>query len=261
MNRQFTLQEQSEIHKAEQQLRSEGLDVDGQHSVGNATVIMGYFEDNPKTPVTVANLIAVVNQLKAQLHWKSRVHVQADALVNRLEPGELTALRNWLERQKLIQISEDPEKGYANVVTIVGWVKAHQFAVDSKHLDMALTNCMRGQSPLYWRPEPRNRSTFLKNHAAEQPAEQPRLDDRRYTKDGRINHAVQPPEGTRTTPRTVDAWETMSYQLTRNGTHGQQAQLLQVLERAKAEGKQWRQVYSEVEHAKRAFENKLVSVR
>jgi hypothetical protein len=232
----------------------------GDQGIRNAE-ILGMLVIGQDQDITPETLAAAFKQVRHQLTFVTRLQQQADKLVNELGPAELTVLRNWFLRQRLVGV-DGSEQGFANLVIILGWIMAHGYPVDARHLDLALTNSMSGRNQLHWKPEPKQKNTLLKNHAADQPAEQPKPDGRKYTKDGRINHAFQsPPEKTDTTPRTIDAWETLSYQLTRNGTHGQQAQLVQVLERARAEGKQWRQVYAEIEHAKKAFENRLVSVR
>jgi hypothetical protein len=95
MNRVFTEKEVSEIQLAEAVLRDSGLDVDHEYANHNANIIMDYFEKNPRVPVTVQSIRAVVDSQKTSFAWRTAAQREFDKIAAE-NPAAAQQLANWM---------------------------------------------------------------------------------------------------------------------------------------------------------------------
>ena|ERR1700680_3220403 len=249
--RQYTQQEINALVQAEAELRSQGLDVDGKIGEQNADTVKNYFEQNLSVTVTTQSIrVAVFGVLKEQLHWLTQEELAFNNIWATLSSQERDAFNSWVRPRRLID-------NLSNNTTILRYLKESQrYPVDAHYL--ALASTQRIASQLEWEPEPRpvdprqhtdNASRFSKDR-------DPSM------RGGKKNHAYVEP-GTKETPKTnapVEAWESMTRGLLGYGSHSQQAALQQVCDQARASGKEWRQVYTEVSRLRASYE-RVTSLR
>jgi hypothetical protein len=119
---------------------------------------------------TQETLQAAFTHLNSQLHFVSRMQTDADALARNLRPEEIDAYKVWVKGQKLLIGLDGSEEGYANVASLLGWMRGNPVTVHN--LDLALGNVINNPQfgRIYFKPQPKQ--------------------DRSIGPGGKINHAL-----------------------------------------------------------------------
>src|SRR5712671_4085549 len=243
--RQFNQDEINAVFQAEQQLRAKGLIVDEadgkEEAAHNAERIMAFFDLNVKTPVTVQNVLAACEQMRDQMKWKPQEQIEFENIYSTLTSQEKDAFDSWSRPQRLIN-------NCANNLAVLKYLKLSQrYEVNARTLLQA--SAQRIAAQLEWEPAP-EQSSGRPRHADDGTGFLHQDKNPRY-RNGRINHAYVEPgskEADKQQP-TSDSWQRVTEILARSGTHSQQAQLQAIINQNL--GKQWREIHSLVQKAKR----------
>lgn len=231
--REFSQQELQEIFRAQDELREQGLivdDKDGKSLVDhNAERIGAYFTSNPQLPVTIATVLAAVEQMKNQLNWKSREQFNFDGIYAGLTSQEKEAFNSWVRPQRLVN-------HYANNVAILKYLKQSQrYEVNHRTLLQAAVDRIAPQ--LEWEPLPRQVSE--RGHKDDGSGFLSKDHDPQY-RAGRLNHAYVEPGSKQDPTPSLDQsearWREMALAL-RGNTHSKNAELERI------HGRSWRETY------------------
>lgn len=104
----------------------------------------------------------------------------------------------WAKGQKLLIGLDGSEEGYANVASLLGWMRGNP--VTGHKLDLALGNIINNPQfgRIYFKPQPRQSREYVAgkpNHAFGQTEEpKPAAMHQQEYVNGRKNHAYTPPE-------------------------------------------------------------------
>jgi len=165
--------------------------LDGEGGEKNGELFADFIGVKMNSDFTQETLEAAFTQLKSQLKFVSKIQTDADALARNLRPEEIDAYKVWVKGQKLLIGLDGSEEGYANVASLLGWMRGNPVTVHN--LDLALGNVINNPQfgRIYFKPQPKQ--------------------DRSIGPGGKINHALVNPsqEGfmprsqTNRTPRQV----------------------------------------------------------
>jgi hypothetical protein len=226
---------------------------DGEAGEKNGALFGNFIGVKMDADFTQESLEAAFQQLQSQLKFISKTHADADALARNLRPEEIEAYNAWTKNQKLLIGLDGSEEGYANVKSLLGWMRGG--AVTAHSLDLALGNLINNPQPgqrihFYAQPRQQDRSVVQGrvNHAFNQPEEQKKTaaDQREYI-GGRKNHAWTSPEeaAQKVTAAAPDAWsEVIAIQLKDWVLPSQQARLENEYKAGVAAGKSLRDISS-----------------
>jgi hypothetical protein len=189
-------------------------------------------------------------QLKGQLKFVSKTHAHADALSRNLRPEEIEAYNAWVKNQKLLIGLDGSEEGYANVKSLLGWMRGNP--VTGHNLDLALGNLINnpqvGQR-IHFKPQPKQQDRSVvqgrPNHAFGETEEPKAAAATREFIAGRKNHAWTPPEeaAKKVAAATPDSWkEIILLQMKEWTLPSQQARLENELSAGLAAGKSSRDI-------------------
>jgi hypothetical protein len=165
--------------------------LDGQAGEKNGELFAEVIGVKLDSDFTQETLEAAFTQLKSQLKFVSKIQTDADALARNLRPEEIEAYKAWSKNQKFLIGLDGSEEGYANVRSLLGWMRGNP--VTGHNLDLALGNIINNPQfgRIYFKPQPKQ--------------------DRSIGPGGKINHALvnkseegfMPRSQTNRTPRQV----------------------------------------------------------
>jgi hypothetical protein len=151
--------------------------LDGEAGEKNGELFGDFIGVKLDSDFTQETLEAAFTQLKGQLKFVSKMQTDADALARNLRPEEIDAYKVWVKGQKLLIGLDGSEEGYANVRSLLGWMRGNP--VTQHNLDLALGNIINNPQfgRIYFKPQPKQ--------------------DRSIGPGGKINHALvnRPQEG------------------------------------------------------------------
>jgi hypothetical protein len=227
---------------------------DGEAGEKNGALFGNLIGVKMNSDFTQETLEVAFDQLKAQLKFVSKAQADADALARKLRPEEIEAYNAWAKNQRLLIGLDGSEEGYANVKSLLGWMRGNP--VTGHNLDLALGNLINnpqvGQR-IYFHPQPRQQDRSVvqgrKNHAFGQEETKPKaaagVQQQEYV-NGRKNHAWTPPEeAAKKVTAAADAWsEVIAIQLKDWVLPSQQARLENEYKAGLASGKSLRDISS-----------------
>jgi hypothetical protein len=165
--------------------------LDGEAGEKNGELFGDFIGVKQDSDFTHETLQAAFTQLKGQLRFVSKIQTDANALARNLRPEEIDGYKVWVKRQKLLIGLDGSEEGYANVASLLGWMRGNP--VTQHNLDLALGNIINNPQfgRIYFKPQPKQ--------------------DRSIGPGGKINHALvnkseegfMPRSQTNRTPRQV----------------------------------------------------------
>jgi hypothetical protein len=160
---------ESEIQAFTQFATDHEIIIDGETRVRNADILCNSIinRDSDITPEALSVSFAKVG---SQLQLKSPTYKRADELASKLSPEEIDAYKVWAKGQKLLIGLDGSEEGYANVKSLLGWMRGNP--VTGHNLDLALGNIINNPQfgRIYFKPQPKQ--------------------DRSIGPGGKINHAL-----------------------------------------------------------------------
>jgi hypothetical protein len=257
MTRVYSPEEQESLTTAENELREQGLLVDNdtgtnQDAANNVFTIFNYFETHRNVPVTVGNIRIVVKAFADQLAWVSQTakdYYKQDA-------AEIALVNKWFEQGSGRSLISDGEPGRENTLNLLNFCRKVG-GVDWQNLNRAIDALNPLQAlpgvntpTLHWKTTTPSGSftnkTGLPNHAENYQPEQKQEHTRKYI-NGRLNHAWVDPNAP-TAPLQVDpneggGWRQVCEALAKDGSHADQAEISQVMNRARTSGKSWLETY------------------
>jgi hypothetical protein len=165
--------------------------LDGEAGERNGELFGDFIGVKMNSDFTQETLQTAFTHLKGQLKFVSKIQTDADALARNLRPEEIDAYKVWVKGQKLLIGLDGSEEGYANVRSLLGWMRGNP--VTQHNLDLALGNIINNPQfgRIYFKPQPKQ--------------------DRSIGPGGKINHALvnkseegfMPRSQTNRTPRQV----------------------------------------------------------
>jgi hypothetical protein len=144
--------------------------LDGEAGEKNGELVGDFIGVKMNSDFTQETLEAAFTQLESQLKFVSKMQTDADALARGLRPEEIDAYKVWAKGQKLLIGLDGSEEGYANVASLLGWMRGNP--VTQHNLDLALGNIINNPQfgRIYFKPQPKR--------------------DRSVGPGGKINHAL-----------------------------------------------------------------------
>ena len=227
----------------------------------NAKFVTDYFEKTWPVDLSLENMAKAWPLLKPYLKLRTENQIELGRQLSRLTPAEQEAIASWVPPTGIL--AND-----FNAAILVRYCKDHNWLVDHAHLNLASTQD-RVQGVLQKDTSKREKNIDPRSHKSTDDGtpfilgdDMKRLSDgswvsktkQDYDREAREKDQQVAPQRT----QEVDAWRQICEQLMRNGTHAQQAAQKALYERGIAEGKQPRQIASEMENLKRSYE-RLVS--
>src|SRR5450755_643248 len=143
---------------------------DGEAGEKNGELFAAFIGVKMNSDFTPETLQAAFTQLKSQVKFVSKTQTDADALARNLRPEEVEEYKVWAKGQKPLIGLDGSEEGYANVRSLLGWMRGNP--VTQHNLDLALGNIINnpqvGQR-IHFKPQPKQ--------------------ERPYGPGGKLNHA------------------------------------------------------------------------
>jgi hypothetical protein len=270
MARVYSPEEQQAFATSEDQLRHSGLLVDGRTpaAVKNAEIIFNYFETHRNVPATVENIRIVVKAYVDHLTWISQIAKD----YQKLDSAEVALVNRWFEQSSGHLLISHGEQGRENTLNLVNYCRKVG-GINWENLNRGLEalnplSSFGGKSsPLHFnRTQPERgfvNRTGLPNHAENNHPEPKQEQTRKYI-NGRLNHAWKDPNApaapVQVDPNEGAGWRQVCEVLQRDGSHSDQAELTEVLNRARSEGKSWLETYQlmkQVQQERHGFRARL----
>lgn len=218
--------------------------------------LLGDFVLRMNVDITNAVLKAALPYVRNQLKFKSAPQIELEQLVTQFTPAQRDAVYGWFAKQNLLVI--EGEEGIKNIIAVLREVSpAREFT--NSNIEAAIGRISySGRGQLYYKQAPKVEHPTHRagrfNHASQKEEQQPKVDGPQY-RGGRLNHAsVQQQKKSELPSAPMDAWASICEKLTRNGTHGQQNRLRQILDGAIGDGKSYREAHSLLEAELRAMQ-------
>ena len=223
---------------------------DGEAGEKNGALFGNLIGVKMNSDFTQETLEVAFDQLKAQLKFVSKAQADADALARKLRPEEIEAYNAWAKNQKLLIGLDGSEEGYANVKSLLGWMRGNP--VTQHNLDLALGNITNNIQfgRIHFKPQPRVDRAYgpggKLNHAfgqKDEPAKSVEAQEE-FHPNGRRNHAYKPTQDAAAKPAPApDAWqEICQMHLKEWVTQGQRAKLEGEYNAGITAGKSWREI-------------------
>jgi hypothetical protein len=259
MSRVFTEKEISEIQTAEAGLRDSGLDVDHEYANHNATIIMNYIEKNPRVPVTVQSIYAVVESQKTSFVWRTPAQRQFDKTA-RENPQAAQQVTDWLAQHggRPGGLIHTGDQGFQNSWNILEEIRGRE--INDKTIREAIGRieapvskfATRKRPSLHRVPTPRpvdprqhqDDEPFLGRDLVKQPDGSYR--SKTVAEQRREMEAAERAKSLPQTPAldaSEQAWKSMADGLLNDGPHSQQARVQAVYDREQTKGSSWRRIY------------------
>jgi hypothetical protein len=144
--------------------------LDGEAGEKNGELFAEFIGVRMDSDFTQETLETAFTHLKGQLRFVSKMQTDADALARGLRPEEIEAYKVWVKGQKLLIGLDGSQEGYANVRSLLDWMRGNP--VTGHSLDLALGNIINNPQfgRIYFKPQPKQ--------------------DRSIGPGGRINHSI-----------------------------------------------------------------------
>jgi hypothetical protein len=228
--------------------------LDGEAGEENGELFGDFIGVKMNSDFTQETLEAAFTHLKSQLKFVSKMQTDADALARNLRPEEIDAYKAWVKGQKLLIGLDGSEEGYANIASLLGWMRGNP--VTRHNLDLALGNIINNPQVgrrIHFKPQPKQQDRSVvqgrRNHAfgQEEPKAKAATTETREFVNGRRNHGYIPPEDAakKTAIQVPDAWqEIINIQMREWSIPGQQVKLQNELNAGLAAGRSRRDISS-----------------
>jgi hypothetical protein len=226
--------------------------VDGDAGEKNGELFGDFIGVKMDSDFTPATLATAFTHLKGRLKFVSKMQTDADALARGLRPEEIDAYKVWAKGQKMLIGIDGSEEGYANVRSLLGWMRGNP--VTGHNLDLALGNIINNPQfgRIYFKPQPKQSREVVQgrpDHAFGQEEPKPKssapsIQQQEFVS-GRRNHAFAPPEiiAKQAAVEAPDAWqEIINLHMKEWVTPGQQAKLENELNSGLAAGRSRREI-------------------
>ena len=141
-NRQYTAQDAEQINQAQEHFRAKGLADDQFQSA--IDLLRDYFEANPTVPITVENVIKVVESRKQDFKWLSRAELELRKFG--LNEDQNATLHTFLQNNTL---EADGDPGFQNSVELLNWLQRNGRSFGWAGLALALGNVQNSQRGQY----------------------------------------------------------------------------------------------------------------
>jgi hypothetical protein len=255
-----------EIHKATPELAKLGLIVEGAGNPDvnyNAEAIFGYFNRHPEVPVTAAAILSLVHAGTVDaFKWVSPTAKKHFLVMAGLDQSAKDILQAFFERGKGRYLTCDGVQGMENDLVLIDYCqKIGGITWESLSRAFDALNPAFGfeSSPLNFKEETKPEHSFenrtgLVNHAENYKPEDKKEPTREFVH-GRRNHAYKDPNApapVQVDPDEGGGWKKVCEVLARDGSHADQAALSEVMNRAHASGKSWKETYYDMQAEQRA---------
>jgi hypothetical protein len=241
----------------------------------NGQLLGGLIIDQWGRELDPVTLEAATKHLRDQLTWVSANAREYNRVMSELTPENQELVGRWFKSTRLVS---DGEQGRENTLLLIGWLRRNNYLINWQGLNAAMeawiptgqqSPLVSSKQTLHWKEVqagPRTEYNGMRNHALDPVEEKKDPNAGLYDSRGRKNWAeverIEREKKAKENPAPVtDAWEKLCRGMLNHGTHGQKNAAKEVFDRGIAAGKQFREIYSEMDALKRSYERMLPTSR
>jgi hypothetical protein len=214
----------------------------------NVLAIGDYIIDAWKVQISEDTLKVALDKLRDRIVHYTPVHAKYKKIAAE-DGARANQLNQWFHSSGNTSLVKDSEDGLENQTVLLAELRGRE--ITPRTIQDAIGRASF-KSGLHFVPQ--QRKTDPRQHEDDGKGFIGKDIDSRY-RNSKLNHAYQEP-GKQPTKNDapVDAWEIMAKNLLNHGTHSQQAAFRETYDHAVAQGKSWREIYSDMSRLRNSYE-------